>query len=134
MNKIYKAAVFYATIGLAAGIFSREYTKYQDFSGYSELAVVHTHALALGFLVMLIVLGLEKSFQLSKTKSFNLFYWHYNGGLLLTLAMMVIIGIGQVGGTTEPSAALAGIAGLGHIIITAGVIFLLVAIGKRIKA
>lgn len=132
LKKLYWAAVMYGILGLAAGMFFREYTKAHDFTGYTQLAVTHTHLLALGMLVMLIMLGLEKVFELSKTKSFKLFYWHYNGGLLLTIAMMFVIGIGQVAGN-ETSAMLSGISGLGHIIITVALIFLFVAIGKRLK-
>ena len=96
MKKLYYAALMYAVLGLGAGLFFREYTKSHDFSGYTELAVMHTHLLALGMLVMLIVLALEKAFMLSKTKWFDLFYWHYNGGLMLTVGMMLIIGIRDV--------------------------------------
>ena len=133
LKKLYWAAVIYAILGLGAGLFFREYTQAQDFAGYSELSVTHTHLLALGMLVMLIMLGLEKVFQLSKTKSFKLFYWHYNGGLLLTVAMMFVIGMRQIAGLGE-SAMFAGIAGLGHIIITVALVFLFVSIGKRLKA
>lgn len=133
MKKLYYAAVLYATLGLAAGLFFREYTKAHDFNGYTELAVMHTHLLALGMMVMLIALALEKLFELSKTKWFNLFYWHYNGGLLMTVAMMLVIGMRQVGGL-ESSAAFAGIAGLGHIIITVAIAFFFVALGKRLPA
>lgn len=133
LKKLYWAAVMYGTLGLGAGLFYREYTKAHEFTGYSELSITHTHLLALGLLVMLIMLGLEKVFQLSKTKWFNLFYWHYNGGLLLSVAMMFVIGMRQIAGLGE-SAMLSGIAGLGHIIITVALVFLFMAIGKRLKS
>lgn len=133
MKKLYYAAILYAVLGLASGLFYRIYTHSRGFEGSTELAVMHTHLLALGLLVMLIVLSLEKLFTLSATKWFNLFFWHYNAGLLLTVSLMLIIGLGQVTGQ-DSSSMLAGIAGLGHIIITAGIAFLLVAIGKRLKA
>lgn len=132
MKKLYYAALSYAVLGLAAGLFYREFTKAQDFSGFTQLGVLHTHLLALGMIVMLVVLALEKSFQLSKTKWFNLFFWHYNGGLVLSAAMMLVIGMGQVAGN-ETTAMLAGISGLGHIILTVGIGFLFVALGKQIK-
>lgn len=133
MKKLYYAAMAYAVIGLMTGLFYREYTKINDFTGDTELAVLHTHLLALGMIVMLVVLALEKLFLLSKTKYFNLFYWNYNIGLVLTAAMMLVIGIGQVSGQ-EASPMLAGLAGLGHMILTLAILFLFLAIGKRIDA
>lgn len=131
MKKLYYAAVAYATLGLISGLFFREYTKAHDFDSATQLAVLHTHLLALGMLAMLIVLALEKAFVLSKTKWFNLFFWHYNGGLLLTAAMMVVIGMRDVAGQAS-TPMLDGIAGLGHIILTIGIAFLFVALGKRL--
>lgn len=131
MKKLYYAALLYAVLGLTAGLFYREYTQINNFTGDTELSVMHTHLLALGMITMLVVLALEKLFTLSRTKWFSLFFWHYNGGLLLTVTMMLIIGIGQVGGQAT-SPMLAGIAGLGHIILTVAIGFLFVALGKQL--
>lgn len=133
MKKLYYAAVAYAVLGLVSGLFFREYTKAHEFDGFTQLAVMHTHLLALGMLVMLIVLALEKLFELSKTKWFSLFYWHYNGGLLLTVAMMLVIGMRDVAGQVS-TPMFSGIAGLGHIIITIALAFFFVALGKRVFA
>ena len=123
----------YAVLGLGFGLFFREYTKAHDFTGFTQLAVMHTHLLALGMLVMLIVLALEKVFELSKTKWFNLFFWHYNAGLLLTVAMMLVVGMRDVAGQTS-TPMLDGIAGLGHVVITVSLIFFFVGVGKRLKS
>lgn len=133
MKKLYYAAVVYAVLGLGFGLFFREYTKTHDFTGFTQLAVMHTHLLALGMLVMLIVLALEKVFELSKTKWFNLFFWHYNAGLLLTVAMMLVVGMRDVAGQTS-TPMLDGIAGLGHVVITVSLIFFFVGVGKRLKS
>ena len=133
MKKIYYAAAMYAVLGLGFGLFFREYTKAHDFTGFTQLAVMHTHLLALGMLVMLIVLALEKVFELSKTKWFNLFFWHYNAGLLLTVAMMLVVGMRDVAGQTS-TPMLDGIAGLGHVVITVSLIFFFVGVGKRLKS
>ena len=133
MKKLYYAAVVYAVLGLGFGLFFREYTKAHDFTGFTQLAVMHTHLLALGMLVMLIVLALEKVFELSKTKWFNLFFWHYNAGLLLTVAMMLVVGMRDVAGQTS-TPMLDGIAGLGHVVITVSFIFFFVGVGKRLKS
>lgn len=133
MKKLYYAAVVYAVLGLGFGLFFREYTKAHDFTGFTQLAVMHTHLLALGMLVMLIVLALEKVFELSKTKWFNLFFWHYNAGLLLTVAMMLVVGMRDVAGQTS-TPMLDGIAGLGHVVITVSLIFFFMGVGKRLKS
>lgn len=133
MEKLFRAAIAYAVLGLTAGLFFREYTKAHDYTVPTQLAIMHTHLLALGMMVMLIVLALEKLFGLSKTKWFNLFYWHYNGGLLLTVAMMLVIGVREVAGQ-ESTPMLNGIAGLGHIILTVALVFFFIALGQRISA
>ena len=108
------------------------YGKAMDYDGTTQLGLLHTHLLALGMLFFLIVMALEKAFTLSADKWFNLFYWHYNGGLALSSVMMLVIGIRDVAGAGE-NAAISGIAGLGHIIITVGLAFLFVGLYQRIK-
>lgn len=133
MKKLYFAALAYAMIGLISGMFYREFTKAYDFDGYTQLSVLHTHLLALGMMLFLVVLALEKLFSLSKTKWFSLFFWHYNAGLLLVVTMMIVIGMREVWGQGD-SAMLSGIAGLGHIIITVGIGFLFVALYERLSS
>lgn len=68
MKALYRAAIFYLVLGLVAGLFYREFTKLQDFpeGEYTQLSVAHTHLLALGFMLFLIFLALEKVFALSR--------------------------------------------------------------------
>lgn len=132
MKKIYYAALSYLAAGLASGLFYREFTKAADFTGGSQLSLVHTHLLALGMLFFLAVLALDKLFNLSGLRMFNVFLWTYNTGLALTAAMMVLSGVLTIQGIT-PSAAVAGIAGLGHIGLTAGLILLFITLGKRVS-
>lgn len=131
MKKLYNAAAIYMILGLAGGLFYREFGKGFDFDGFTQLAVVHTHLLTLGMLFFLLVLALEKAFTLSKSKWFNLFFWHYNAGLVLSATMMTINGIITLQGGTS-NGMMAGIAGLGHIIITVGLIFLFIALRQRL--
>lgn len=118
--------------GLASGLFYREFTKANDFTGDSQLSLVHTHLLALGMLFFLAVLALDKLFNLTGLRMFNVFFWTYNAGLALTAAMMVLSGNLTVQGIT-PSAAIAGISGLGHTGLTAGLILLFITLGKRVS-
>ncbi|TDW89833.1 MULTISPECIES: DUF2871 domain-containing protein [Kribbella] len=133
MRKIYVAAHVYMILGLISGLFYREFTKLNDFTGDSQLSVVHTHILALGMLFFLIVLALEKLFTLTAGKLFTAFFWVYNAGLALTVGLMIVRGSMTVLGH-EPGAALDGISGLGHITITLGLIFFFVNLGKCLPA
>jgi hypothetical protein len=83
-------------------------------------------------LFFLAVLALDKLFNLTGLRMFNVFFWTYNAGLALTAAMMVLGGILTVQGIT-PSAAIAGISGLGHIGLTASLILLFITLGKRVS-
>jgi hypothetical protein len=132
MKKLYYAAFTYLIAGLASGLFYREFTKANDFTGDSQLSVVHTHLLALGMLFFLAVLALDKIFSLSGLRMFTAFFWTYNAGLALTAMMMILSGILTIRGTT-PSAAIAGISGLGHIGLTTGLVLLFLTLGKHVS-
>jgi len=133
VQKLYVAAIAYAVLGLAAGLFYREYTVAQDFTGSTQLAVAHTHLLALGFMVMLIVLALDAVLKVSGTRSFSWFFATYNAGLLLTVGVMVWHGMLQVQGRIDVSAAIPGIAGVGHILLTVGLVSLLVSLRRPVR-
>lgn len=135
MKALYWAAVFYLALGLAAGVFYREFTRVNEFpeGGFTQLSVVHTHLLALGFIMFLVFLALEKLFGLSRNKKpFLAFYWLYNAGILTTVAMMIWHGSLTVLGK-ESNAMISGIAGLGHICITVGLVVFVVLLGGAIK-
>lgn len=135
MKALYWAAVFYLALGLAAGVFYREFTRVNEFpeEGFTQLSVVHTHLLALGFIMFLVFLALEKLFGLSRNrKPFLVFYWLYNAGILTTVAMMIWHGSLTVLGK-ESNAMISGIAGLGHICITVGLVVFVVLLGGAIK-
>lgn len=135
MNRLFTAAIVYLVLGLGSGLFYREFTKANDFAegASTQLSVVHTHLLMLGFFAMLILLALEKVFAMSSSRLFGWFFWLYNVGVLLTSAMMVWHGSLTVLGE-ESGAAIAGIAGLGHILVTAGLVLLMLALRKAITA
>lgn len=135
MRKLYVAAAFYLLVGVASGLFYRELTK---LTGWPEgqptqLGVAHTHLLTLGFIVLLIVLVLEKVFAISHSRLFPWFFWIYNAGVILTSGMLVLHGSLTVLGM-ESSKAIAGIAGTGHILVTAGLILLMLALRKPVLA
>ncbi|MGG6311687.1 DUF2871 family protein [Paenibacillus macerans] len=95
------------------------------------LGALHTHLLALGFLFFLIVLCLGKLFDVHEAKSFGAWYAVYNLGLLVTVGTMAARGMLQVDG--NDLSALPYIAGLGHMILGAGIVWLLVLLGRRVR-
>ncbi|WP_062287682.1 DUF2871 domain-containing protein [Demequina phytophila] len=133
MQRLYTAAFTYAIAGLASGLYYRELTTLNDFEGQrTMLSGVHTHLLALGTLVLLIVLVLEKVFRLSGSRMFGWFFWSYNVALVVTAMMMGWHGTLTVLGR-ESGAAIAGMAGLGHIAMTCALVLLFLSLGKALK-
>jgi len=134
MKKLFYAAFAYMLVGVASGLFYREFTKLNDFpeGQFTQLGLVHTPLLTLGFIVLLVVLALEKLFALSRSKLFGWFFWVYNAGLVLTAAMLVLHGSLTVLGE-ESSKMIAGIAGLGHILLSVGMVLLFLALGRALK-
>ena len=134
MNKLARASMTYALIGVLSGLFYREFTKMNDFTGSTQLSVLHTHLLILGMFFFLIVLLLENNFNLTAEKNFKKFYILYNSGFGLTVAVMLVHGILQVYGKGGHP-AVSGMAGLGHIILSIGLIYfyqvLLSAVKKK---
>ncbi|QBE49817.1 DUF2871 domain-containing protein [Leucobacter triazinivorans] len=134
MKKLLNAAFVYMIAGVASGLFYREFTKLNDFpeGRFTQLGLAHTHLLTLGFIVLLIVLVLEKVFAISRSpRLFAWFLWLYNAGVILTSGMLIWHGSLTVLGR-ESSAMIAGIAGLGHIAITAGMIVFFVALRRAV--
>ena len=136
MKKLLHAAFLYMLVGVASGLFYREFTKLNDFpeGQFTQLGLAHTHLLTLGFIVLLIVLVIEKTFTISRSpKLFTGFFWLYNAGMVLTSAMLIWHGSLTVRGV-ESNAMIRGIAGLGHMLITAGIIVFFVARRRSVAA
>lgn len=135
MKKLVNASFIYMLIGVGSGLFYREFTKLNDFpSGeFTQLGLAHTHLLVLGFIVLLIVLVLEKVFALSQSpKLFAWFFWLYNAGVVITSTTLIWHGSLTVIGR-ESNAMISGIAGLGHIAITAGMIVFFVLLRRAVS-
>lgn len=136
MKRFAKLSFFYSILGLLLGAFYREFTKVYDFKERTVLGGLHTHVIVLGALFFLIVLLLEKSFELTKSNKFNLFFITYNIGLLLTVIMMAVRGCAEVLNlelSTAANASISGIAGIGHIVITIGYIFFFLVLINRLN-
>ena len=136
MKKYLNVSLIYALAAMAGGVFYREFTKFNHFSGVTALGKVHTHLFLLGMLVYLVIALYAAHNDLGKLRSFRAFLWCYNIGVPLTAAMMVARGVPQVLGLTlsnAASATISGIAGIGHILTGAGIVLLLVSLKKLAK-
>lgn len=129
--RLYRAAAICTGLGLVAGLYYRELTVARHFTGRTELAVVHTHLLALGTLFFLVVIPVEKEFVLSRSRAYGWFFWTYTLGLIWTVAMMTVIGTISVLGHPVTD-AISGLAGLGHILLTIGFVFFFIALHKSL--
>jgi len=136
MKKIINVAFLYATLGLVAGVFTREFNRIVGYTGDSMLSVLHTHLLTLGMMVMLIVALFYKLYDFSEDKKFKMFFIMYNIALPLVIIMMLIRGITQVLGlelTRGVDFTIAGIAGLSHILMAGAIIHFFLALKNQIK-
>ncbi|MEB7462517.1 DUF2871 domain-containing protein [Staphylococcus succinus] len=123
MRRILYAFLVYTILGLLSGFYYRELAVAHQFTGDTQLVVVHTHTLILGMFMHLILLPITKIFKLSSYYLFNWFFIVYNIGVLTTIGMMFTKGTYQVLGLAVPE-SFAGFAGIGHTTLTAGFILL----------
>ncbi|GAB3389835.1 DUF2871 domain-containing protein [Humibacter soli] len=132
---LFIGAAVWTGIGLAGGLAFREITKSTGFDGYTELSVVHTHALVLGTVVMLAVLSLNRVFTLGADRRMRWFLWVWNASLAVTVGALALKGTLQiVTPAVADSPVLAGIAGMGHIGLTVAFVLFFVALGSRLRA
>ena len=133
MKKLINTSVIYAVLALAGGVFYREFTKFNGFTGYTTLSVVHTHYFILGMFIFLILALLEKNIAFMTKKSERLLF-AYQAGLNLTVIMLIVRGVLQIIAQNSLSAGLnasiSGIAGIGHLILGIALVMLLLEVKK----
>lgn len=135
MKRYMNLSLLYAILAMVGGVFYREFTKFNGFTGKTTLGVVHTHYFLLGMVFFLLLLLLEKSFSFTGAKTGRILV-AYQVGLNLTAVMFVVRGITQVLGTALSSgmdAAISGIAGIGHILLGISLVLLLMQIKRSVS-
>lgn len=136
MKRYINSALVYAVLAMAGGVFYREFTKFSGYTAKTTLSVVHTHYFLLGMVFFLLLLLLEKSFSFTVAKTGRVLVV-YHVGLNLTAVMLVVRGVTQVLGTalsSGMSAAISGMAGIGHILLGVSMVLLLVQIKRAVSA
>lgn len=136
MTKRYANLAFiYAIAAMVFGVFYREFTKFQDFSGQTTLSVMHTHYFLLGMFFFLVLMLTEKAFSFSD-KSVGRALVFYQIGLNITGIGFLVRGLVQVLGTELSKgmdASISGVAGIGHILTGVCIVLLLLKIRKRVN-
>lgn len=134
MKRYINAAILYAVLAMAGGVFYREFTKFNGFTAKTTLSVLHTHYFLLGMVFFLLLLVLEKNFSFTDAKTGRVLAV-YHVGLNLTAVMLGVRGVPQVLGITLSSgvsAAISGIAGIGHILLGVSLVLLLGKIKRSV--
>ena len=129
-KRFINAAILYAIVAMVGGVFYREFTKFLGFEGQTTLSVVHTHYFTLGMLFFLVLALLQNAFPFRGRKGVGIALALYHAGLNVTVLGLVLRGLMQATGTTIArgmDAALSGISGLGHMALSVGLLWLLVA-------
>ncbi len=136
MTKRYaNLALVYAIVAMVFGVFYREFTKFQHFSGQTNLSVMHTHYFLLGMFFFLVLMIAEKTFSFSDKSTGRLLFF-YQLGLNITGIGFLMRGLTQVWGTELSKgmdASISGIAGIGHILTGVCIILLLLKIRKQVN-
>ena len=136
MKRYMNTALLYAVFAMAGGVFYREFTKFNSFTGKTTLSVVHTHYFLLGMVFFLLLLLLEKNFSFTAAKTGRVLA-AYHIGLNLTAVMFVVRGLTQVLApalSRGMDAAISGMAGIGHILLGVSMVLLLVQIRRSVTA
>ncbi len=136
MKRYMNTALLYAVFAMAGGVFYREFTKFNGFTGKTTLSVVHTHYFLLGIVFFLLLLLLEKNFSFTDAKTGRVLA-AYHIGLNLTAVMFVVRGLTQVLApalSRGMDAAISGMAGIGHILLGVSMVLLLVQIRRSVTA
>ncbi|OUQ43912.1 hypothetical protein B5E65_02750 [Gemmiger sp. An120] len=136
MKRYMNSALLYAVLAMVGGVFYREFTKFNGFTGKTALGVVHTHYFVLGMVFFLLLLLLEKAFAFTG-KNTGRVLAVYHAGLNLAAVMFVVRGVTQVLGlalSSGMSAAISGVAGIGHILLGVSLVLILLEIRRSVLA
>lgn len=137
MKKLINLSLTYAIAGMAGGVFYREFTKWNGFTGVTALGKVHVHLLILGTVIFLIAALFAKVTPLQEQRLYRPFLITYNIGVPLTAIMLVVRGILEVRAvplSAALNASISGISGIAHIITGTGLVLLLLALRKAADA
>ena len=128
MKRHIKFALVYAVLAMACGVFYREFTQAYAFTGDTALGKVHTHLFLLGMVVFLLFALFDAKLDLRHSILYLPFMIVYNAGVGVMSVMLIVRGVFDVTGGMSAGAdgAVSGVAGLGHILVGAGIVLFFV--------
>lgn len=135
MKKIWNIAFIYFWLAMAGGVFYREFTKFNDYSGNTVLGLLHVHLLVMGTVLFLLLALFCRTLPLLKNKRFQRFLMLYNIALPFMSLTMLVRGILEVRGTDLSSAQngmISGFAGISHILMLVSLVMLLLSLKKEL--
>jgi len=137
LKRFFNAAIVYASLALSGGVFYREFTKYTEFTGKTNLAFIHTHYFMLGMFFFLVLALLERAFAFSGQKGSKGWIVVYHIGLNITTACLFLRGLAQATMSELSPAmngALSGVSGIGHILLGSAMLALLILVRRSTLA
>lgn len=130
-----RTALAYALLGMAGGVFYREFTKFNGVAGGTALSKLHGHLFMLGMFFFLVLLLLDAQYAWSGDKRYAAFYIVYNTGLGITAAAFLCRGVLEVLQTElsrGADASISGVAGIGHILLAVGMVLFFLMLLRRL--
>lgn len=137
MKKYIKYALIFLALGIACGVFFREFSKaYGVVNEYTTLGVTHVHFLVLGVAFVLLIGLVTEKLGKGESKLLRIAFPVYASGTLGTGIMLVVRGIFDVlsksplidyATPSGANGAIAGVAGIFHAVLGAGLIMIFVA-------
>lgn len=130
-----KASLTCLELGLILGVFYREFTKLFCYQSTNKLVLGHPHMLILGF-AFFFLLYLLATIEKLDVKYIKKSYVVYILGLAYFIASILLRGIYQVaaqGQTVYSDSAIAGFAGIGHVVLGVGLISICMAVLKSLR-
>lgn len=133
MKKYINIAFVYGVFAMMSGVFYREFTKWNGYTGKTTLAFTHLHLFVLGSALFLLLALFSQITDLEQKKTFQYFLRLYNIALPFMIMMFFVRGIFQtlqIELSSGISAMISGIAGLSHIMMAIAVVLLFAALQK----
>lgn len=135
-KRVFNLGFIFAIVGIFAGAFYREFTKFLGFTGPTTMSLVHTHLISLGsfmFLILgliFIVLDMEETKRLNNLITLYLIGVIGNAGVMFTRGMLEVLNIEITRGI---NGSLSGVSGIAHILLTIGLVWILNIVRKSVK-
>ena len=127
MKRYINYSIVYAILALVGGVFYREFTKWNGFTGTTALGKTHLHLFVLGTLLYLVLALFVVNTDLGKQKEYHRFQIIYNIALPFMVLMFYVRGITQVLAielSKGMDAAISGVSGIAHILMAVAFFFL----------